>query len=45
MAEKNTFKDQRRNQPKGQNEGQQEPLSGSKKVKKRNHVGQTDGEG
>lgn len=44
MAEKNTFKDIRRNSPKGK-EGQPEPLSGSKKVKKRNQVNQTNGEG
>lgn len=44
MAEKNTFKDIRRNSPKQVQGGQPEPLSGSKKVKKRNHVGQTDGE-
>ncbi|WP_078554236.1 small acid-soluble spore protein P [Bacillus alkalicellulosilyticus] len=46
MAEKNTSKDQRRNSPKGQHtSGQPEPLSGSKKVKKRNQVSQTNGEG
>ena len=45
MAEKNTFKDIRRNSPKNHESGQPEPLSGSKKVKKRNQVGQTDGEG
>lgn len=45
MRESNTSKDQRRNQPKNQQSGQPEPLSGSKKVKKANHVGQTDGEG
>ncbi|MFN7252806.1 MAG: small acid-soluble spore protein P [Anaerobacillus sp.] len=44
MTEKNTYKDQRKNSPKGHNPGQPEPLSGSKKVKKHNHVGQTDGE-
>ncbi|RXI97879.1 small acid-soluble spore protein P [Anaerobacillus alkaliphilus] len=44
MTEKNTYKDQRKNAPKGQNSGQPEPLSGSKKVKKHNHVSQTDGE-
>lgn len=35
MAEKNTFKDIRQNSPKGMKGGQQEPLSGSKKVKKK----------
>ncbi|WP_227936059.1 small acid-soluble spore protein P [Alkalihalobacillus deserti] len=45
MTEHNTSKDQRRNQPKNARSGQPEPLSGSKKVKKRNQVGQTDGEG
>ncbi|MFC0560419.1 small acid-soluble spore protein P [Halalkalibacter alkalisediminis] len=45
MTEHNTSKDQRRNQPKNAQSGQPEPLSGSKKVKKRNQVGQTDGEG
>jgi small acid-soluble spore protein P (minor) len=45
MAEKNSFKDIRKNAPKGENPGQPEPMSGSKKVKKRNHVGATDGEG
>ncbi|KHF40493.1 small acid-soluble spore protein P [Halalkalibacter okhensis] len=43
MTERNTYKDQRRNQPK--TSGQPEPLSGSKKVKKRNQVSQTNGEG
>ncbi|MBU9721363.1 MULTISPECIES: small acid-soluble spore protein P [Bacillaceae] len=45
MTEKNTHKDQRRNSPKNQRSGQPEPLSGSKKVKKRNQVPQTDAEG
>ncbi|MBU9712387.1 small acid-soluble spore protein P [Evansella tamaricis] len=45
MTEKNTYKDQRRNSPKNKRSGQPEPLSGSHKVKKRNHVSQTDGEG
>ncbi|MDV2683940.1 small acid-soluble spore protein P [Alkalihalophilus sp. As8PL] len=45
MTERNTFKSQRKNAPKGNNPGQPEPMSGSKKVKKANHVGQTDGEG
>ncbi len=44
MTEKNTYKDQRKNSPKGHNSGQPEPLSGSKKVKQGNHVSQTDGE-
>ncbi len=39
MAEKNTGKDIRRNQTKEQS-GQPEPLSGSKKVKNRNHTRQ-----
>ncbi|MGG0719671.1 small acid-soluble spore protein P [Robertmurraya massiliosenegalensis] len=37
---KNDGKDMRRNSPKGQNSGQPEPLSGSKKVKNRNHTRQ-----
>jgi small acid-soluble spore protein P (minor) len=37
MAEKNDYKSQRKNAPKGHNPGQPEPLSGSKKVKNRNH--------
>ncbi|MDQ0257528.1 small acid-soluble spore protein P (minor) [Evansella vedderi] len=45
MTEKNTYKDQRRNASKNKPSGQPEPLSGSHKVKKRNHVPQTDGEG
>jgi small acid-soluble spore protein P (minor) len=45
MAEKNSYKDQRKNAPKGENPGQPAPMSGSKKVKKRNHVSATDGEG
>lgn len=45
MTEKNTYKDQRRTHTNGKTSGQPEPLSGSKKVKKANHVGQTDGEG
>ncbi|MBP3952902.1 small acid-soluble spore protein P [Bacillus suaedae] len=44
MTEHNTYKDQRRNSPKGQHtSGQPEPLSGSKKVKQRNHVNQAHG--
>lgn len=34
---KNDSKDMRRNAPKGNQSGQPEPLSGSKKVKNRNH--------
>ncbi len=34
---KNDGKDMRKNAPKGDNPGQPEPLSGSKKVKNRNH--------
>ncbi|WP_088033912.1 small acid-soluble spore protein P [Evansella clarkii] len=45
MTEKNTYKDQRRNSPKNARGSQPEPLSGSHKVKKRNQVSQTDGEG
>ncbi|UTR13088.1 MULTISPECIES: small acid-soluble spore protein P [Evansella] len=45
MTEKNTYKDQRRNSPKNARGSQPEPLSGSHKVKKRNQVPQTDGEG
>ncbi|GAE24424.1 acid-soluble spore protein P [Halalkalibacter wakoensis JCM 9140] len=45
MTEHNTHKDQRRNQPKGAHSGQPVPLSGSKKVKKRNQVSQSNGEG
>ncbi|MFA9559689.1 small acid-soluble spore protein P [Evansella sp. AB-rgal1] len=46
MTQKNTYKDQRRNSPKGHHSSSQpEPLSGSKKVKKGNHVPQSDGEG
>ncbi|WP_088105267.1 small acid-soluble spore protein P [Halalkalibacter urbisdiaboli] len=40
MTEHNTYKDQRRNSPKGQySASQPEPLSGSKKVKIRNQKG------
>ncbi len=45
MAEKNTFKDIRKNAPKGDQSTQPEPLSGSKKVKQRNHTRQNHGEG
>ncbi|MEB1809494.1 MAG: small acid-soluble spore protein P [Bacillaceae bacterium] len=44
MAEHNSYKDIRKNAPKGENPGQPAPMKGSKKVKQRNHVGQTDGE-
>lgn len=37
---KNNGKDIRKNSPKGNNPGQPEPLSGSKKVKNRNHTRQ-----
>ncbi|MBD8068186.1 small acid-soluble spore protein P [Bacillus sp. PS06] len=37
MTNKNTGGDIRKNAPKGHNSGQPEPLSGSKKVKNRNH--------
>ncbi|MFC0274073.1 small acid-soluble spore protein P [Metabacillus herbersteinensis] len=40
MTNKNTGKDIRKNAPKGENPGQPEPLSGSKKVKNRNHTRQ-----
>ncbi len=45
MAEHNSYKDIRKNAPKGENPGQPAPMKGSKKVKQRNHVSQTDGEG
>ncbi|MBE4908613.1 small acid-soluble spore protein P [Bacillus luteolus] len=45
MAEKNTYKDIRKNSPKGNNPGQPEPLSGSKKVKNRNHTRQKNNQG
>ncbi|MGC4378435.1 small acid-soluble spore protein P [Fictibacillus sp. Mic-4] len=45
MAERNTFKDIRRNSPKGQYETQPEPLDGSKKVKNRNHTRQKQAKG
>lgn len=44
MTEKNTSKDIRKNQPK-ENPGQPEPLSGSKKVKNRNHTRQKNNQG
>ncbi len=37
---KNDGKDMRKNSPKNGNSSQPEPLSGSKKVKNRNHTGQ-----
>jgi small acid-soluble spore protein P (minor) len=40
MTNKNTSKDMRKNAPKGDNPGQPEPLSGSKKVKNHNHTRQ-----
>ncbi|ADU30398.1 small acid-soluble spore protein P [Evansella cellulosilytica] len=46
MTERNTYKDQRRNSPKNHHSASQPaPLSGSHKVKKRNQVSQTNGEG
>ncbi|WP_377889136.1 small acid-soluble spore protein P [Alkalihalobacillus sp. R86527] len=44
MTESNTFKDMRKNAPKGRT-GQQEPMKGSHKVKKRNQTRQKNGEG
>lgn len=44
MTERHDAKDIRRNQPKD-SKGQAEPLSGSKKVKNRNHSRQNHGEG
>ncbi|WP_110608905.1 small acid-soluble spore protein P [Salipaludibacillus keqinensis] len=45
--EKNTFKSQRRSNPKSEGEqpGQPAPMKGSHKTKKKNHVSQTNGEG
>ncbi|WP_342493523.1 small acid-soluble spore protein P [Bacillus sp. FSL W7-1346] len=40
MTNKNTGKDIRQNSPKEDQGGQPEPLSGSKKVKNRNHTRQ-----
>ncbi len=45
MTEKNTGKDIRKNAPKGNNPGQPEPLSGSKKVKNANHTRQKNNQG
>lgn len=44
MVERHNAKDIRRNAPKHES-GQPEPLSGSKKVKNRNHSRQNHGEG
>ncbi|WP_273850484.1 small acid-soluble spore protein P [Guptibacillus spartinae] len=44
MTESNTFKDIRKNAPKGHT-GQPEPMKGSHKVKNRNHTRQKNGEG
>lgn len=44
MTERHNAKDIRKNQSKDQ-KGQPEPLSGSKKVKNRNHSRQNHGEG
>lgn len=38
MTNKNDGKDMRKNAEKGHDNGQPEPLSGSKKVKNRNHT-------
>lgn len=46
IVEKNTFKSQRRMNPKGGGDsGQPEPLKGTQKTRKQNRKGQTDGEG
>ncbi|MEC2077325.1 small acid-soluble spore protein P [Metabacillus fastidiosus] len=45
MVNKNDSKDMRKNAPKGNNPGQPEPLSGSKKVKNRNHTRQKNNAG
>jgi small acid-soluble spore protein P (minor) len=45
MAEKNDYNDIRKNAPKGHQGGQPEPLSGSKKVKNRNHSRQKNNQG
>jgi small acid-soluble spore protein P (minor) len=45
MGERNTSKDIRKNAPKGENPGQPGPMSGSKKVKQRNHTRQNHGDG
>ena len=45
MMNKNDGKDIRKNAPKGDQNGQPNPLSGSKKVKNRNHTRQNHGGG
>ncbi|RSK27135.1 small acid-soluble spore protein P [Bacillus sp. HMF5848] len=45
MAEHNDFKDMRRNSPKANKGSQPAPLSGSKKVKNRNHTRQKHNQG
>jgi small acid-soluble spore protein P (minor) len=45
MAERNSFKDIRKNAPKGENPGQPAPMSGSHKVKQRNHSRNNHGDG
>ncbi|CAM3719584.1 small acid-soluble spore protein P [Mesobacillus zeae] len=45
MTNKNDGKDMRKNAPKGDQNGQPAPLSGSKKVKNRNHTRQKHGGG
>lgn len=45
MSEKNSFKDIRKNAHKNEQSTQPEPLSGSKKVKNRNHTRNNHGEG
>jgi small acid-soluble spore protein P (minor) len=45
MANKNDGKDMRKNASKGNNPGQPEPLSGSKKVKNHNHTRQKNNQG
>jgi small acid-soluble spore protein P (minor) len=45
MVNKNDGKDMRKNAPKGNNTGQPEPLSGSKKVKNHNHTRQKNNQG
>lgn len=45
MKERNDAKDIRNNQQPKDSKGQPEPLSGSKKVKNRNHSRQNHGEG
>ncbi|MBA4538571.1 small acid-soluble spore protein P [Bacillus aquiflavi] len=45
MMNKNDGKDMRKNAPKGEQSGQPEPLSGSHKVKNRNHTRQKNNAG